>query len=242
MHNGFVNVDNEKMSKSKGNFLTLRAALATDLELRAFRYLIVSSQYRTPLNFNAVALQGARKTVLRLDKLRAALLERASASASAVDEEAEALIAKALAGFEAGMADDLNTPRAVAALFTLVKGAEKALKPAEGGLSPAGARRLLEALARMDEVVGVFYEPPPLDGVKKAAVSAGEPEAVALEELAPEARDLVERRGRAKEAKEWALADELRGELRLRFNLVLKDVKDGGVEVLREGEGEGVGG
>ena len=59
MHNGFVNVNNEKMSKSKGNFLTLRSALGTDLDLRAFRYLVVCSQYRTPLNFNAEALQGA---------------------------------------------------------------------------------------------------------------------------------------------------------------------------------------
>jgi cysteinyl-tRNA synthetase len=77
VHNGFVNVDNEKMSKSKGNFLTLRATLQTDLELRAFRYLVVTSQYRTPLNFNAEGLQGARKTVLRLDKLKAALADLA---------------------------------------------------------------------------------------------------------------------------------------------------------------------
>jgi cysteinyl-tRNA synthetase len=253
VHNGFVNVNNEKMSKSKGNFLTLRSALATDLELRAFRYLVVSSQYRTPLNFNAEALQGARKTVLRLDKLRAALQERAGVEAGAgaggveaggeTDRATEEVVGKALAGFEAGMADDLNTPRAVASLFTLVKGAEKALKAGEGALSAGAARRMLEALARMDEVVGVFYEPPPMDGVRKAAVSGGEPAAVALDSLDPEARDLVERRGTAKEAKDWALADQLREELRGRFGLLLKDVKGGGVQVLREAaaEVEGVG-
>lgn len=136
------------------------------------------------------------------------------------------------------MADDLNTPRAVAALFNLVKGAEKALKP-EGALTPEAARRVLAALGRMDEVVGVWYEPPAMEGVKKAGVSAGEPEEVPMEALDPVARDLVVRRGEAKDAKDWALADKLREELRGKFGLVLKDVKGGGVLVLRETEGIG---
>lgn len=70
MHNAFVNVDGEKMSKSKGNFLTLRGTLATALDVRAFRYLVVSSQYRTALGFSAKSLEGAKNTVRRLDKLR----------------------------------------------------------------------------------------------------------------------------------------------------------------------------
>lgn len=70
VHNAFVNVDGEKMSKSKGNFLTLKGTLATALDVRAFRYLVVSSQYRTTLGFSTKSLEGAKNTVQRLDKLR----------------------------------------------------------------------------------------------------------------------------------------------------------------------------
>lgn len=70
MHNAFVNVDGEKMSKSKGNFLTLKSTLETALDVRAFRYLVVSSQYRTTLGFSKKSLEGAKNTVKRLDKLR----------------------------------------------------------------------------------------------------------------------------------------------------------------------------
>lgn len=70
VHNAFVNVDGEKMSKSKGNFLTLKGTLDSALDVRAFRYLVVASQYRTTLAFSKKSLDGARNTVQRLDKLR----------------------------------------------------------------------------------------------------------------------------------------------------------------------------
>lgn len=73
VHNAFVNVDGEKMSKSKGNFLTLKSTLETALDVRAFRYLVVSSQYRTTLGFSKKSLEGAKNTVRRLDKLRVRL-------------------------------------------------------------------------------------------------------------------------------------------------------------------------
>lgn len=74
MHNAFVNVDGEKMSKSKGNFLTLSGTLPTALDVRAFRYLVVSSQYRTTLGFSSKSLEGAKNTVKRLDKLRVSVM------------------------------------------------------------------------------------------------------------------------------------------------------------------------
>lgn len=70
VHNAFVKVDGEKMSKSKGNFLTLKGTLRSALDIRAFRYLVVASQYRTTLGFSDKSLEGARRTVQRLDKLR----------------------------------------------------------------------------------------------------------------------------------------------------------------------------
>lgn len=236
MHNGFVNVDNEKMSKSKGNFLTLRATLQSDLDLRAFRYLVVTSQYRTPLNFNAEGLQGARKTVQRLDKLLVALEEKrrsGEGEGEGMEQDLQESIGKALRAFEAGMADDLNTPRAAAALFTLVKNAEKAVKG--GALTATGAKHLMEALERMDTVLGIFYEPPAIKGVKKEAVASGKPTTVLLEELPPEVQDLIARRREAKESKNWVLADELRDELKTKYKVVLKDVKGGSLQITREG-------
>lgn len=236
VHNGFVNVENEKMSKSKGNFLTLKGSLRGGLELRAFRYLVVTSQYRSPLNFNKEGLEGAKKTVMRLDKLRKRLLE--------VVEDGEedeggvgmkGVIEKALKGFEAGMADDLNTPRAAAALFTLVKGAEKALKSTPCSLPPSEARKVLVALERMDEVLGIFYDPPSVEGEGEGGDEGGGPVMVTLTDLPVKAQELVRKRGEAKERKKWGEADGYRDELKSKFGVVLKDVKGGEVQIVREG-------
>ncbi|CAM9552603.1 unnamed protein product [Discosporangium mesarthrocarpum] len=111
VHNAFVNVDSEKMSKSKGNFLTLRGALATALDVRAFRFLVVSSHYRTTLNFSKEALAGARNTLKRLDKFRASLQQAAQGGGEGEEEYAKDAVARCLDQFAAGMDDDLNTPR-----------------------------------------------------------------------------------------------------------------------------------
>lgn len=239
VHNGFVNVENEKMSKSKGNFLTLRGSLVTGLDVRAFRYLVVTSQYRMPLNFNTEGLAGARKTILRLDKVKAALTQVAREGKGAeeggeIDEEMQGVIDKAVAGFEAGMADDLNTPRAAAALFTLVKATEKALKGDSPRLRPSGARLVLATLEQMDAVLGIFYEPPLMEGEKEGGREEGAPVVVELADVPKEAQELVMRRAVAKEKREWALADENRDLLRSRFGLILKDKKGGAVEIVRE--------
>jgi cysteinyl-tRNA synthetase len=121
---------------------------------------VVTSQYRTPLNFNKEGLEASKKALTRLDKLRAALEGlRGEAEGAGAAPDVQELASKALSNFEAGMADDLNTPRAAAALFTLVKGAEKALKQQQRQLSGPSAALLLDAMHRMDAVLGVFYEP-----------------------------------------------------------------------------------
>jgi cysteinyl-tRNA synthetase len=238
VHNGFVNVENEKMSKSKGNFVTLKGSLKGGVELRAFRYLVVTSQYRSPLNFNKEGLEGAKKTVMRLDKLRKSLMEVVEGGKEDEEEGGggmEEVIEKALKGFEAGMADDLNTPRAAAALFALVKGAEKALKSTPSSLPPSEARKVVVALERMDEVLGIFYDPPSVEGGGEGGKEGGGPVVVTLAELPVEAQELVRRRGEAKERKEWGEADECRDALKTRFGVVLKDVKGGEVQIVREG-------
>ncbi|EKX32351.1 hypothetical protein GUITHDRAFT_82387 [Guillardia theta CCMP2712] len=136
VHNGFVNINNEKMSKSLGNFLTLREAFKDPNDCRAFRYLVVSSQYRAALNFAPDVLQGARNTLKRLDKRRREKEEAAEGGRwednrmeEEAEERAESLqVEKSAArSLDGGMMDDLNTPRACAALFTFIKSTEKLL-------------------------------------------------------------------------------------------------------------------
>jgi cysteinyl-tRNA synthetase len=69
LHNGFVNIGDEKMSKSKGNFLTLRGACPSSMDVRAYRYLVVSSQYRNPLSFTEEAMKAAKGALSRLDSI-----------------------------------------------------------------------------------------------------------------------------------------------------------------------------
>uniref|UniRef100_A0A0G4HVR6 cysteine--tRNA ligase n=1 Tax=Chromera velia CCMP2878 TaxID=1169474 RepID=A0A0G4HVR6_9ALVE len=146
VHNGFVTVQSEKMSKSKGNFRTLREVCAAPtvqsaaLSVRAFRWLVVSSQYRQPLNFSPESISAARKTLKRLDSLMDSLrgaLGEGGEGAELLEEAAEKgekmgrrLLKTAntqARQFELSLADDLNSPRAAAALFTLVKETERAL-------------------------------------------------------------------------------------------------------------------
>lgn len=235
VHNAFVNVDGEKMSKSKGNFLTLKSTLKTAVDVRAFRYLVVSSQYRTNLSFSGTSLDGARNTVQRLDKLRAGLEAVAASTARApgsddsdVSEALQDVVSKRLREFAAGMNDDLNTPRATAALFGLVKAGETALKRQNSGgresqLSRAGAVFLLSALDRIDTVLGIFYQPAGYE----VAGGQGDTEGPASGSELPEGlAELLEKRLIAREQKDWATADAVRDDIQA-LGYAVKDVKGG---------------
>ncbi|CAM9260357.1 unnamed protein product [Chrysoparadoxa australica] len=223
VHNGFVNVNNEKMSKSLGNFLTLKGSLKTALDVRAFRYLVVTSQHRMPLNFTPEALKGCKNTVKRLDKFRDALQACVDSSSQEGPDHSKA-VEKALTQFEAGMDDDLNTPRAAAGLFMLVKAGEQAMKG--GSLSSQGAQAMLEALHQVDKVFGMFYTP-------QAYEEEASTEQVLQEgDLPAELTALLEKRASAKAEKDWASADAVRGEI-TSLGYAVKDTKGGGVEVTR---------
>jgi cysteinyl-tRNA synthetase len=246
VHNGFVNIGDEKMSKSKGNFLTLRKACPTAEDVRAYRYLVVSSQYRNPLSFTETALGAAKGALKRLDRILVmiedALKEndegkndKDSSSSSSSSSEIAATVEKELSSFEAAIADDLSMPRASACLFSIVKAAEKEFKRVakrnEGGggdegeppLDLVGLARVHEALVQMDQVFGIYYEVPQVkgdDGAKNES-SSGDDSAV------PEnVMDLVIQRNEAKHAKDWELADSLRTMI-AELGFVVKDVKGG---------------
>jgi cysteinyl-tRNA synthetase len=231
-----VNLDNEKMSKSLGNFLTLRTACPSPDDVRAYRYLVVSSQYRNPLAFTPEAMKAAKNAVKRVDKVKAelekALLESpvdgaaldAGAAASAL---ANSAVPKAMENFKAAIRDDLSMPRAAASLFALVKAAEgefKRVAKQEDGAAPldvAGLKAILEAMQDMDRIFGIFYRVPGGEDEEQKGVDGDSPVEVPMEVM-----DLVSQRSAAKDAKDWELADSLRKRI-TELGYAVKDVKDG---------------
>jgi len=170
LHNGFVNINNEKMSKSLKNFKTLRDIVSKPSDARAFRFLIVSAQYRNPLNFTPETFQAAINSLKRIDKLVGRLsdfiqsLGRISSSDDIADDdtcdddEHKAIIKSIIALFEAAMCDDLNTPKAIAALFKLISEAETVIKRQQ--MKKSIAALYLDGIKQMDKVFGVLYEVP----------------------------------------------------------------------------------
>lgn len=200
LHNGFVNIDNEKMSKSLGNFKTLRDIVQNKrINARAFRYLVVSSQYRSALAFTDSSLKAARSTVIRLDTLRERL--DAVKESTVAGEGIAAVVEKARRDFRAGMNDDLNTPRATAAMFSLVKKAEKMLK--QDTMDSENAKLTLQCLDEFDAVFGINYVP----AVEEIEEKEEDVESVPIP---AEVSALLDERNAARKMKDYQLADSLR--------------------------------
>ena len=226
LHNGFVNINDEKMSKSLGNFLTLRGACPQPQEVRAYRYLVMSSQYRNPLSFTPQAMDAAKSALKRIDKVTEQIHEalqnnevdrREADSALANDE-----VPLALKIFETALLDDLSMPRAAASLFGLIKAAEKEFKRVSKDSSLAldlkGLQAISDALTQMDKVFGIFYQVPMTEEEQAKEDS---------QETVPEkVRQLVDQRTEAKESKDWELADSLRARI-AELGFAVKDVKGG---------------
>ena len=203
MHCAHLRVNGEKMSKSAGNFFTLRDLLAKGWTGREIRYVLVNAHYRQGLNFAFSALEDARKSLERIDRCVDALSEKAAGAAPAA--EAPAFAAKALDDFAAAVNDDLNTPKAFAALFELVRESNSAL----AGLEPAQAAAVLEVFRRMDSVLGVVF-------FGKAAKA----------EVPAEIQALLDERAAARAAKNWAESDRLRDAIAA-AGWIVKDSKQG---------------
>jgi len=237
IHNGFVNIDNEKMSKSLKNFKTLRDLATSPFDARALRLMVVTSQYRAPLNFSPDTLRAAGSSLQRIDKF-VARLEATAGSTGTADaivggetEEAEtkATAESAVIAFEAAMSDDMNTPRAAAALFGLIGSAEKSLSA--GKLGPASAKAVLDAVRRIDQVFGVLYEVPVgyfgSNGGGAPTTSSGT--SIGLELLPAEVLALANKRAELKAAKKYAEADAVRAAIE-ELGYKIKD-RSGGFDV-----------
>lgn len=202
-HFEHLKVEGETMSKSKGNYYTFRDLAAQGFTPAGVRYFLLSVPFRKQLNFTFDALRGAEKTVASLRDFRARLQEARTESGS--DETISALTKKALAEFEAGMDDDLNTSVALAAIHDLTREVNTAL--ARGTLREGNQREILGAIDRFDSVLGVF----------------GESKAEMLDE---EIQKLIDERQEARHRRDFSRADEIRDELADR-GIVLEDTKDG---------------
>lgn len=194
MHCAHLRVNGEKMSKSLGNFFTLRDLIEKGWTGREIRYVLINAHYRQGLNFAFSALEDARKSLARVDTCIDALTSRLSACAC--PEFAQ----QALADFTAAVNDDLNLPKAFAALFELVR---------ETNASQTTSPAVLDAFKQMDRVLGVIFF-----GKEKP------------QEVPPEIQAWLEQRAAARVARNWALSDALRDQIAAAGWLV-KDSKQG---------------
>ena len=206
MHCAHLRVNGEKMSKSLGNFFTLRDLLAKGYAGRELRYVLINGHYRQPLNFTFDAVEAARASLARIDEFSDRLSEAAGTAAPAAELPEWAATCRKL--FDAALFDDLNVPEALAALFALVREGNSALQA--GALPPAGAAAVRALVADFDRVLGV--------------VSFGRRSADA--QLPAEVTQLVAARRIARQNKNWAESDRLRDEL-ARLGWEVRDGKDG---------------
>ena len=207
MHNGFLNIDNRKMSKSLGNFFTVRE-ISEKYDLQILRFFMLSAHYRSPLNFSADLMEAAKTSLERIltaaENLR--FLSK-NAGAGALTEEEEALLTdsdKYVQGFEEAMDDDFNTADAIASVFELVKFINTT---ADGSRSKEYLDGLYEKLFRLTDVLGIIVE-------KKE------------EMLDEEIEALIEKRQAARKERNFALADQIRDEL-LAEGIILEDTREG---------------
>ncbi|MBI2924086.1 MAG: cysteine--tRNA ligase [Verrucomicrobia bacterium] len=197
LHGAFLLVEGKKMSKSLGNFYTLRDLLAKGFTGREIRYLLLTAHYRESFNFTLDGLQGARSALARLDECLGKLRELAGSAVAAAD-------ATLLAAFAAALDDDLNMSAAWGVIFDWVRETNRAL--AERTLSAERAAAALAAWQRLDTVLGIGT--------------------VATAEAPPEILALLDERQAGRKAKDFKRADALRAELKAK-GWVIEDTPKG---------------
>ena len=207
MHNGFLNIDNRKMSKSLGNFRTVRQ-IGEQYDLQVLRFFMLNAHYRSPLNFSADLMEAAKNSLERILEAAGKLSDRKdNAAVENITEEELALLKEAegfVTKFEAAMDDDFNTADALAAIFELVKFANTNVNENSSKEFAAG---LYEELFKLSDVLGLKIE-------KKEEI------------LDKEIEDLIQERQAARKAKDFKRADEIRDEL-LKKGIILKDTREG---------------
>ena len=207
MHNGFLKINNEKMSKSLGNFFTVRE-IGEKYDLQVIRFFMLSAHYRSPLNFSEELVEASKNG---LDRIRTAAkkLEEAQKAGAAEITEEEKLSLSELANykekFDKAMDDDLNTADAISVIFELVKYINT--RTTVGKSSSEYAKAMLEELTMLCDVLGIILT---------------EEELLLDEEI----EQLIQERQDARKAKNFARADEIRN-LLTEKGIILEDTREG---------------
>ena len=207
MHNAFLNIDNHKMSKSLGNFRTVRE-ISEQYDLQILRFFMLSAHYRSPLNFSAELMEASKNGLERIqnaaDNLRYMMEQAKEESMTDAEKDNLAKTKEFVTAFETAMEDDFNTADAIAAIFDLVKYANTTAT-AEG--SREYAKALYDLLVKLTDVLGLIVD-------KKEEILDDEIEA------------LIAERQAARKEKNFARADEIRDELAAK-GIVLLDTREG---------------
>jgi cysteinyl-tRNA synthetase len=215
MHTGFLNVRGEKMSKSLGNFVTIRDMLE-GCDPGTFRFFVISAHYRTPIDFTDEALAQSRRSLERIRQLMNVIDEQLDTPGEFQPlEESSAILVETREKFLESMDDDFNTPNALRAVFELVRDVNRRIN--EKSISRKTLQDVKQLLTEFGDVLGIDFSA----GKKEAAGVEGEL-AVCLVEL------LIEMRQKLRDKRDWELADEIRDRMG-DLNIVLEDAKaDGG--------------
>ena len=202
-HFEHLKVEGETMSKSKGNYYTFRDLIEKGFTPAGIRYFLLSVPFRKQLNFTFDALRGADKTVVSLRDFRARLIETRAEPGN--NEKLSVAANRAIAEFEAGMDDDLNTSVALAAVHDLSREVNTAL--ARGDVREEDKQAVLAGIDRIDSVLNVFGDSEP-------------------QMLDDEIQKLIDERQEARHRRDFQRADEIRDEL-IERAIILEDTKDG---------------
>ena len=207
MHNGFLNIDNRKMSKSLGNFFTVRE-ISEKYDLQVLRFFMLSAHYRSPLNFSAELMEaagnGLERIVTAAENLKFLM---GNTQAEKMTEEEESLFRQTdrfKENFEKAMDDDFNTADAIAAIFDYVKFINT---NTDGNSSKEFLEKLHDRLAKLSDVLGIIVD-------KKE------------EMLDAEIEKMIEERQAARKNRDFARADQIRADL-LAKGIVLEDTREG---------------
>ncbi len=207
MHNGYINVDNVKMSKSLGNFFTVRD-ISEKFDLEAVRLFIVSAHYKSPINFSEDSIKQAANALERLYNVKNNLKYAADNSSAEPSDKEEDFIKgmdKFKNEFEEAMNDDLNTANALSALFELARYINIYLSG--NAISAHCAKTSYDRYMMLADILGLLYKD----------------EETSLDD---KINEMIEKRQKARREKDFRLADEIRDELR-EMGIELKDTREG---------------